>query len=207
MLFQVTEFPRFQRKSKADGFVWMITFVVVVGVAIDIGLLVGIIISVLCIFCNSLKAHISILGNIPNTDLFLDIERFEKAVEIQGVKIFHYSGSINFATKTSFRNRLCEKLRINLLKELERVDNLSLKGKVFLSNLNLKLLILDFSALSSIDPSSIDMLTTLMIDFNKLNVEVNIAGCSSSLYETFIHNDFRFMKNLYPTIQDAICPI
>lgn len=206
MLMQVTEFPRFQRKSKADGLVWIVTFLVVVIVSIDIGLLVGISLSVMCIFCNSLKAHIAILGNIPHTDLFLDIERFEKSVEIPFVKIFHYSGSINFATKTSFRNRLCEKLRINLIKELEHFDNpiVNLKGKVFVSNINFKLLVLEFSALSSIDPSSINMLTSLIGDFNKLNVDVNIAGCSSQLYETFIDNDFLFMKNLYPTIQDAI---
>lgn len=203
---QVTEFPRFKRKSKADGFVWMATFLAVVIVSIDIGLLVGICLSILCIFCNSLRAHICILGNIPHTDLFLDIERFEKAVEIPFVKIFHYSGSINFATKASFRNRLSEKLRINLLRELENFENriVSSKGKVFVSNLNFNLLILDFSALSSIDPSSINMLTSLIVDFNKLNVNVNIAGCSSRIYEILIDNEFAYLRNLYPTIQDAI---
>jgi solute carrier family 26, other len=206
MLTQVTEFPRFKQKSKMDGFVWMATFLTVVIVAIDIGLLVGIILSVFCIFCNSLKAHICILGNIPNTDIFLDIERFEKAIEIPSKKIFHYSGGINFATKASFRNRLCKKLGVNLLKELKNVDKPDdkSKGKVFTSNLNFTHLIIDFSALSFIDPSSVKMLENVIRDFMKLNISVSIAGCTTKIYEILINNEFSFVRLMYPTIQDAI---
>jgi solute carrier family 26, other len=206
MLTQVTEFPKFKQKSKMDGFVWMATFLAVVIVAIDIGLLVGIVLSVLCIFINSLKAHICLLGNIPDTDMFLDIERFEKAKEVPLKKIFHYSGGINFATKTSFRNRLCRKLGIDLLEELKNADRKDVKpkGKTFSSNLNFQHLILDFSGLSFIDPSSVNMLENVIRDFIKLNVQVSIAGCSTKIYETLINNEFSFIHLLYPTIHDAI---
>lgn len=206
MLTQVTEFPRFKQKSKMDGFVWMATFLTVVIVAIDIGLLVGIILSVLCIFINSLKAHICLLGNIPGTDIFLDVGRFEKAVEIPCKKIFHYSGGINFATKTSFRNRLCSLLGVNLLKELKNAEKQGIKSKskTFSSNLNFQHLVIDFSALSFIDPSSVNMLENVIKDFMKLNVKVSIAGCSTKIYEILINNEFNFMNILYPTIQDAI---
>lgn len=206
MLTQVTEFPRFKQKSKMDGFVWMVTFLAVVVVAIDIGLLVGIVLSILCIFINSLKAHICLLGNIPDTDIYLDVERFEKAVEIPRKKIFHYSGGINFATKASFRNRLCNKLGINLLKELKHVDGqyTKEKSKKFTSDLNFEHLIVDFSALSFIDPSSVNMLECLIKDFIKLNVKFSIAGCSTKIYEVLTESGFSFMNLLYPTIQDAI---
>lgn len=206
MLVQVTEFPRFKKKSQMDGFVWLATFLTVVIVSIDIGLLVGIIFSIMSILCNSLQAHICILGNIPNTDLFLDIARFEKAIEIPFVKIFHYSGSINFATKASFRNRLCSLLGINLLKELKHagIRSTNSNGKTFITNINFKHLVLDFSALSFIDPSSVNMLTTLIKDFNKLSVNVSIVGCSTNIYEILLRNEFDFITILYPTIPDAI---
>lgn len=205
-MIQVTEFPRFFKKSKLDGLVWMATFLTVCIVSIDIGLLVGIILSVMCIFIHSLSADICILGNIPGTDLFLDIERFEKAMEIPFVKIFHYSGGINFATKASFRNRLSARLGINLIKELKHFDNKNgkSKGKIFITNVNFKHLVLDFSALSSIDPSSVVMLTNLIKDFNKLIVSVSIVGCSSEIYDMLLRNEFDFMNILFPTIPDAI---
>lgn len=206
MLIQVSDFPRFFNKSKKDGFVWIATFLAVTIVSIDIGLLVGIILSVMCIFCQSITAEMCILGHITNTELYLDIDRFEKAIEIPLVKIVHYSGSINFATKASFRNRLCNKLGINLLKELKHADKRVEKpiGKAFSTNLIFNHLVLDFSALSSIDPSSVNMLTTLINDFVKLNVKVSIAGCSSEIYETFMKSEFDFMNILYPSITDAI---
>lgn len=204
MLMQVTEFPRFKKKCNTDGFIWMATFLVVVFVSIDIGLLVGVILSILCIFCNSLQAHVCMLGHIPNTDLFLDIDTFEKAIELPFIKIFHYSGSINFATKASFRNRLCSKLGINLTKELKYAELGKSKAKNFVSSLSFRHLVLDFSALSFIDPSSVVMLTNLIKDFNRLNIKVSMAGCSSNIYETLIKSEFSFMNILYPTIQDAI---
>lgn len=206
MLFQVTEFPRFLKKSKLDGFVWMATFLAVSLVSIDIGLLVGIVLSICCIFRQSIKAEICILGNVADSELFLDIDRFEKAIEIPFVKMFRYSGSINFATKASFRNRLCNKLGIDLLKELKHADKRKEKpiGKAFSSNIFFNHLVLDFSALSSIDPSSVKMLTTLINDFNKLSVKVSIAGCSSRIYEILLKNEFDFMNLLYPSITDAV---
>lgn len=207
MLFQVTEFARFRKKSNRDAFVWMITFLTVIILSIDIGLLVGIILSVLCIFCNSLQADMYILGIIPNTELFVDLERFEKAIEIPFMKIVHYSGSISFATKASFRNRLCNKLGVNLLKEMKHADHKRIENstaKPFHSNLNFKHLVLDFCALSSVDPSSVAMLTTLITDFNKLNIKVSVTGCSSNIYEILLKNEFDHMNILFPTIPDAI---
>lgn len=152
-----------------------------------------------------MKASVCILGNIPDTDLFLDVERFEKAVEIPLVKIFHYSGSINFATKASFRKRLFSKLGIDVLKELKYAEHSGKpNGKTFVSNITFSHLILDFSALSFIDPSSVTMLTNLIKDFDKLSIRISIAGCSSNIYEILMKNEFAFMNLLYPTIQDAI---
>lgn len=186
----------------------MVTFLVVVIVAIDIGLLVGIVMSLFCIIMNGMKPHACILGRIPGTDLFLDIERFEKAIEIPFVKIFHYGGSINFANKSSFRDILCRKLGINLIQEIQfskRPDDLKSSGKAsYISSLNFKYLILDFSALTSIDPSSITLLTSVIDDFIKLDIKVTMIGCSSRIYEAFINSDFSHMNLLFPTISDAL---
>jgi len=207
MFLQVADFFQFKKKSCKDGLVWMITFLSVVILSIDVGLLIGVILSILCIFCNSLTANVCVLGNIPNTDLFLDIERFEKAEEVSRTKIIHYGGSINFATKASFKNRLCEKLQINLLKEMKHMNRIASgneKGTKFVTNLGFDYLIIDFSALTTIDPSSVVMLTSVIKDFNKLKIRVSIAGCSCSIYEMLITTEFPFINILYPTISDAI---
>lgn len=213
MLLQITQFFKFKKKSKSDGFIWLATFLTVIVISIDIGLLVGIVLSILCIFCNSLIPYVCLLGNIPSTDLFLDIKRFDKAIELPFIKIFHYNGSLNFATKTAFKNKLCSILNIDILKELKNIKNPNaiesisdnkIKTKKFNTNLMFNHLVLDFSALTYIDPSSVTMLTNLINDFTKLSVKVTLTGCSCKIYETLIISEFSHMHILYPTIHDAV---
>lgn len=188
------------------------TFLSVVIFSIDIGLLIGLLMSILCIFCSGIKAHFSILGHLPHSDLYLDIESFQRAIEVPFVKIVRYSGSINYATKACFKNKLCNKLGINLIRELKAAENqkgnnLNISDKNssnFFSNLNFKHLVIDFNGLNNIDASSIKMLTELMKDFNKLNVKVSLVCFSTRIIEIFIRNEFAFMKCIYPTIHDAI---
>lgn len=199
---QVKDFKRFFERSKIDGLIWAATFLTVVIVAIDIGLFVGTTLSVLGLLHMSLKPHVCILGHVPNTDLYLDIEKFEKTTEIPFVKIFHYGGSINFATKASFKNRLLEKVEVNLLKNLKNAE--ALKSETEDSKISFRHLIIDFSALSQIDSTSVGMLESLIKDFNKLKVKVSIAGCSTKIYEAFMKNSFLFMDILHPTVHDAV---
>lgn len=68
----------------------MATFLTVVIVNIDIGLLVGIVLAVIAIFVKSMRPYVTLLGVVPNTDLYLDINHYDKAVEVPGLKIFRY---------------------------------------------------------------------------------------------------------------------
>lgn len=63
--------------SRLDAIVWLVTFLTVVIVAIDIGLLVGIILSLSCIFIRGMKPYTCLLGHIPKTDLYLDTTRYK----------------------------------------------------------------------------------------------------------------------------------
>lgn len=212
MFLQIGDFARFKKKSNVDAFVWMVTFLSVIIFSIDIGLLIGLILSIVCIFCSGFKAHFTILGHLPNSDLYLDIDSFQRAIEVPFVKVVRYSGSINYATKAFFKNKLCETLGINLLKELRYHENqdenpvnvVKKSCSSHLSNLNFKHLVIDYSALTNIDASSIVLLTELIKDFNKLNVQVSLVCFSTRIIEILIRNEFEFMKHIYPTIHDAI---
>ena len=82
---QVQQFFQFLKVSRLDAAVWMVTFLTVVIVSIDIGLLVGIICSLSCIFIRGMKPYTCLLGHIPKTDLYLDIKRY-RAVSVDGQK-------------------------------------------------------------------------------------------------------------------------
>lgn len=77
MLLQTKDFIKFYKLSHLDAVVWIVTFLTVVIVAIDIGLAVGIVMSIACIFIRGLKPYTCLLGNVPKTDLYLDISRYK----------------------------------------------------------------------------------------------------------------------------------
>lgn len=81
MLMQVNQLLNFWRLSQLDAFVWMATFLTVVLVSIDIGLAVGVALSLACIFIRGMKPYTCLLGNVPQTDLYLDVNRY-KSVRI-----------------------------------------------------------------------------------------------------------------------------
>lgn len=82
MLMQVKELITFWKFSKMDALVWLTTALTVVLVSIDIGLLVGVIMSLISIFILGFKPYTCLLGSVPNTDLYLDITRY-KGVSIR----------------------------------------------------------------------------------------------------------------------------
>lgn len=76
MLLQAKQFLGFWRLSKLDGIVWMVTLVTVIIVGIDFGLLIGLITSIGTILLLSMKSYTCLLGQIPNTELYLDISKY-----------------------------------------------------------------------------------------------------------------------------------
>lgn len=71
------EFKKFWKLSKYDAMIWFLTFITTVIVGIDIGLLTGLIASIASILMQSVKPSTCILGQVPNTELFLDVNRYK----------------------------------------------------------------------------------------------------------------------------------
>ncbi|CAB3367199.1 Hypothetical predicted protein [Cloeon dipterum] len=136
ILLQVTDLPRFWRHSRLDGMVWIIVFLCVVIIDIDYGLLIGVILSIGAIFLQGLKAYTCLVGNIPGTDLYLDVNRYRAAKQLTGVKIIRYQGAINFATRGHLREEVARLSGINAQKEKRRKNREMKKTEKMLKKQN-----------------------------------------------------------------------
>lgn len=76
-MLQTKDFIKFYKLSHLDAVVWIVTFLSVVIIAIDVGLAVGIVMSIACIFIRGLKPYTCLLGIVPKTDFYLDISRYK----------------------------------------------------------------------------------------------------------------------------------
>lgn len=104
-----------------------------------------------------------------------------QAEEIPFIKIYHYCGSLNVVSRNSFKRNLCALIEFDLAKETKKMQKAQHYDSMYL-----RCLILDFSALSYIDPSAVSSLVTLVKEFNKLHICVFISGVSCKFCVTFV---------------------
>jgi solute carrier family 26, other len=103
VLLQILDLPAFWRLSRTDGLLWLAVFLSVVVIDIDYGLLIGFTLSAAKVFMQvnriklfkihdhvkktnfqGLKAYTCLLGNVPGTDLYLDITRYKAVSKFIG---------------------------------------------------------------------------------------------------------------------------
>lgn len=78
-----------------------------------------------------------------------------------------------------FKSELYKLIELDPAAEIRKQsENEGKQSKSFDLRKQLKCLIIDFSALSYIDPSGVSTLKQIIADFNKLNINVYISGAS-----------------------------
>ncbi|XP_055534701.1 sulfate transporter-like [Wyeomyia smithii] len=205
LLMQVTQFFDFLKLSRVDAMVWMGTFLSTVLVSIDVGLLVGLLLSICSIFFRGLKSYTCLLQNVPDTDLYLDSTRYKGTVNIYGVKIFHFSGSLNFGTRSTYKTALCEALNLDLVQEQKKHDDDEAKHHP-----DLRYLVLDCTSISDIDPSAVSSLKLLINELENLAITVLLAGPSCPVYEMMRKcklvglEECHYYSCVFPTVHDAV---
>ncbi|XP_071452003.1 prestin [Hetaerina americana] len=250
MLMQVKELFVIWKLSKMDGMVWIITFLTVVLVDIDYGLFTGMGLSLGMILLQGVKGYTCLLGVIPSTDLYLDTSRYKAASEIPGIKIFHYRGGLNFATRANFRDEIYRLVEVHpqkLLHTRKKMEKKQAKGvKVdeekgggfvnfafvetndigtitqkeppipavyeinsSVTKQKLQCIILDFSALSFLDPSGAKALQSLAEEYKQVGIPIMVAGSSGTVYERLkkfgiIGDPDKPSFSLYATVHDAV---
>ncbi|KAH0954229.1 hypothetical protein HN011_002174 [Eciton burchellii] len=211
MLIQAKQFVKFWKLNKSDAIIWLITFSIVILIDIDIGLLAGLLVSLIVILLKSIRPYTCLLGHIPDTDLYLDLSRYKAAVEIKGIKIFHYCGNLNFINNNNFKFIVYKLVGV---RPQDIIDRNSTQEDHFLGEKNsedgqeLRCIIMDMSALSYIDSSSVHVLHLIVEEFAEVNIEFYFAGCSSPIFEMIMKYDIyvydALTLKIFATVQDAV---
>uniref|UniRef100_A0A8C1GZ24 Solute carrier family 26 member 10-like n=1 Tax=Cyprinus carpio TaxID=7962 RepID=A0A8C1GZ24_CYPCA len=99
LLFQ--DLPDLWRISKIDFMVWLVTWLSVVVLNVDLGLAIGVVFSMMTVICRTQRANCSVLGRAANTEIYRSINNHNKV--IPGVKILTYNGPIYYGNRSFFK--------------------------------------------------------------------------------------------------------
>uniref|UniRef100_A0A8C3ULN7 Solute carrier family 26 member 5 n=1 Tax=Catharus ustulatus TaxID=91951 RepID=A0A8C3ULN7_CATUS len=106
MLKQFRDIRHFWRTSKIELAIWMVAFVASLFLGLEYGLLTAVTFAIITVIYRTQRPKYRILGQIPNTDIYCDVEEYEEVKEYPGIKIFQANTSIYFANCESYRNTL-----------------------------------------------------------------------------------------------------
>ncbi|XP_012728204.2 solute carrier family 26 member 6, like [Fundulus heteroclitus] len=104
------------RRSKVDLVVWLVTWVSTMLLNLDLGLAASIIFALFTVTFRTQMPTYSVLGNVPGTELYVDIETHGEARNVPGVTIFRSSATIYFANAELYLEALKEKSGLDISK-------------------------------------------------------------------------------------------
>lgn len=97
-----------------DLLIWLVTFVATILLNLDIGLAVSIVFSLLLVVVRMQLPHYSVLGQVPDTDIYRDVAEYSGAKEVPGVKVFRSSATLYFANAELYSDSLKEKCGVDV---------------------------------------------------------------------------------------------
>uniref|UniRef100_A0A7M4FN74 Solute carrier family 26 member 6 n=1 Tax=Crocodylus porosus TaxID=8502 RepID=A0A7M4FN74_CROPO len=120
MFKQFKDLSTLWKSNKVDLLIWVMTFVATLLLNLDIGLGVSVAFSLLTVIFRTQMAHYSILGQVSETDIYRDVAKYNKAVEIPGVKIFRSSATVYFANAELYTDALKKKCGFDVDRLIEK---------------------------------------------------------------------------------------
>lgn len=175
------------KEDRKDFWMLVITFLVTLIWGIQEGILAGVIISVSLVLYQSAYPHIAILGRIPGTNVFRNVNRFPEAKSEEGMLIIRIDAALYFANA----NYLSDKIQ---------------QFSTDPSN-PIHLVILNAESISSIDSSSTRMLRDLISSLRAEGKDLVIAGAIGPVRDQMYKNgllDLLGTDHVFPHVHHAV---
>nr|3LLO_A Chain A, Prestin [Rattus norvegicus]5EUS_A Chain A, Prestin,Rat prestin STAS domain [Rattus norvegicus]5EUU_A Chain A, Prestin,Prestin [Rattus norvegicus]5EUW_A Chain A, Prestin,Prestin [Rattus norvegicus]5EUX_A Chain A, Prestin,Prestin [Rattus norvegicus] len=131
----------------------------------------------------------TVLGQLPDTDVYIDIDAYEEVKEIPGIKIFQINAPIYYANSDLYSSALKRKTGVN-------------------GSENIHTVILDFTQVNFMDSVGVKTLAGIVKEYGDVGIYVYLAGCSAQVVNDLTSN--RFFENpalkelLFHSIHDAV---
>ncbi|XDV45579.1 hypothetical protein PO909_013658 [Leuciscus waleckii] len=114
MFMQCQDIPALWKSNSVDLLVWLVTFLCTVLLNLDLGLAASIIFTLLTVIFRTQRPSYSLLGRVPDTELYLETESYKEAKAIPGITIFRSSAMLHYANAELYQEALLEKSGINV---------------------------------------------------------------------------------------------
>lgn len=173
--------------NRTDFAMLIATFIATLSLGIEQGIAVGVVLSLVMLIYRTTRPHVAVLGRIPGTDIYRNIERFEKAEQRADVLALRFDAQLYFANINYFR---------------DTIDEWAAK-----KNGNLRLVVINGESINYADSSAVHALHDIVEEYRKLGADWYFAGVKGPVRDAFAKGglmQYIGEDNFFLTVQEAI---
>jgi len=102
-LIDIAEAKHLWKANKTDFAMLLITFMATLTLGIELGIGTGVLLSLAMIIYKTSRPHVAVLGNIPDTNIYRNIDRYDEVIEREDTLIIRFDAQLYFANTAYFR--------------------------------------------------------------------------------------------------------
>ncbi|XP_039144386.1 sulfate transporter 1.2-like [Dioscorea cayenensis subsp. rotundata] len=184
--------------DKFDFLACMGAFFGVIFKSVEIGLLIAIAISFAKILLQVTRPRTALLGNLPQTTIYRNIDQYPEATRVSGVLIVRVDSAIYFSNSNYIKERILRWLRDE--EELLKSNNQQ----------RIEHLIVEMSPMIDIDTSGIHALEDLFKSLQKRNIQLILANPGTVVIEKLESSKLTNLigqDNIFLTVSEAVMSV
>ncbi|XP_044123914.1 sulfate anion transporter 1 [Neovison vison] len=204
-LRKVRDVPQLWRLSPADALVWVATAASCALVSVEVGLLAGILLSLLSLAGRTQRPRAALLAQIGDSGFYEDTAEFEGLVPEPGVRIFRFAGPLYYANKDFFLRSLSSLTGLDAGRAATRKKERGLEARVsegmdlgpgtstaalVSTAAGFHAVVIDCAPLLFLDAAGVATLRDLRRDYAALGVMLLLACCSPLVRDTLRRGGF-----------------
>lgn len=173
--------------DRSDFWMLIVTFVTTLALGIEQGIGVGVALSVAVIIYQTTRPHIAVLGRIPGTTFYRNVERFPQLELCEDVLIVRFDAQLYFANLDYFKT--------------------SLETLVAQKGTQLKTIIINAESINQIDSSAMQTIDDIVTDFKAAGLCVYFSGVKGPVRDGLVRGhliDKIGEGNFFMSVQEAM---
>ncbi|KAM6469065.1 sulfate transporter isoform 1-T5 [Liasis olivaceus] len=201
------DLPRMWQLGKIDTVIWFVTMLSSALISTELGLLIGVCFSMICVILRTQNPEGQLLGLVPESEIYEPLPAYSGLQVKAGIKIFRFEAPIYYANKENFKSMLYKTTGVNPSLELaakrklekqkltEKSDGASRKQvetsvQLVSQQIECHTLVIDCCAVQFLDTAGILTLKEVRKDYGEIGIQVLLAQCNLSVRDSLQRGEY-----------------
>lgn len=202
------DIPKMWKVNKVDTVIWFITMISSALISTELGLLIGIAFSMICVIVRSQTPTSSLLGRVEASDVYESMAVYKDLNATKGVQVFRFEAPLYYVNKQSFKSALYKHVGVDPISVASAEKKAAKKRKkqkdilennpgeietfmhLYQERSSFHSLVIDCSAIQFIDTAGLSTLKEIVKDYNDIGVHVLLAQCNMSVRNSLRNGDY-----------------